>query len=741
MASWTSPRGSVYRDSSPNTPLTPLSPSTLPQWLRAKNPPSTILPSARRKTVFVILGCIALGWLATSTLTSSGDDTLDIEAYDTASSGVLTDPSGYGTTAGQHSDDGILGDGEDDHEKAEQEDDGKPSVGGALTDLHHAVSDKIQSWSPYHHKQGAASKGNKTTSAKSQKAPNSTAGDNDGEEVKDGIKAEDRLGARTRIGKCTILFNGNSFWERSIQTHEQHDKIHGYRLHVLRQKLLDDVWDKPAYILSLLLRELAKPNAERLEWLFWVDADTIILNPYIPIETFLPPPDFDDIHLMYSIDWNGLNNGVFPIRVNQWAVDLFSAIVSYRYYRPEDPLVFRDQSAMNTLMLEPRFAKNIVNAPQRWFNAYQGEHNETLQPFQIRRGDLLVHFAGVPAREERMGYWLDRAEQHLDDWEIPVKSTSYPVEARDFWAQEREKRKDRKAKIETSRQMASQLLETTNQQLNEFGDRLTAGQMAVITESRDALQKMIADPQQEDDVETLDKLSETLREAKEPLAAAVGSSNKLLLSAAHDAIFAGEKDLRDGSTGASGAAATDLDQLSQRLQELKMLVMTPEESWNKAEIAAATDALTGARARLQANVAAIQKAKQEVQAKSNAISEAKKMVQIEAGLANPDGMQKTENAGIVQPENAGTGEHDWSPSNAVVGRPVAPPPGAANAATAYGADHANGIVDGEEASPAGTVVAHVVTITPEAVMIWTTATVAGNSFEEPTTLPDMRASG
>merc|ERR1712003_360101 len=129
--------------------------------------------------------------------------------------------------------------------------------------------------------------------------------------------------------------------------------------------------------------------------------------------------------------------------------------------------------------------------------------------------------------------------------------------------------------------MASQLLETTNQQLNEFGDRLTAGQMAVITESRDALQKMIADPQQEDDVETLDKLSETLREAKEPLAAAVGSSNKLLLSAAHDAIFAGEKDLRDGSTGASGAAATDLDQLSQRLQELKMLVMTPEESWNK----------------------------------------------------------------------------------------------------------------------------------------------------------------
>ncbi|EMC91082.1 glycosyltransferase family 34 protein, partial [Baudoinia panamericana UAMH 10762] len=256
-----------------------------------------------------------------------------------------------------------------------------------------------------------------------------------GEDVRDGVSEEDRLGARTRVGKCTIVFNGNSWWERALRTHEEHDKIQGYRLYVLRQNLLDDVWSKPAYVLSLLLREMAKPENERLEWLLWFDVDTIILNPYIPLETFLPPvgTEFDDIHLMYSNDWNGLNNGVFPVRVNQWSVQLFSAILSYRYYRPEASLQFRDQSAMDALMHEPKFSKHIVQAPQRWFNAYQGEHNETLAPFQIRRGDLLVHFAGVPGRESRMQYWLERAEQHLDDWEIAVKSTSYPQEARDFW--------------------------------------------------------------------------------------------------------------------------------------------------------------------------------------------------------------------------------------------------------------------------------------------------------------------
>ncbi|KAF2212554.1 glycosyltransferase family 34 protein, partial [Cercospora zeae-maydis SCOH1-5] len=243
------------------------------------------------------------------------------------------------------------------------------------------------------------------------------------------------LGARTRIGKCTILFYGNSAWERAIRTHERHDREHGYRLHILRQQLLDDVWSKPAYILSLLLRELAKPDSERLEWLLWVDADTVLLNPHIPIDVFLPPPgsEFDDIHLVYANDWNGLNNGVFPVRVNQWAVNLFSAIVSFRHYRPTDPLVFRDQSAMDSLLHDPAFSPHVVQAPQRWFNAYQGEHNETLAPFQLRRGDFLVHFAGVPNREERMIHWLNRAEQHLDDWEVPLKSTSYPQEARDFW--------------------------------------------------------------------------------------------------------------------------------------------------------------------------------------------------------------------------------------------------------------------------------------------------------------------
>jgi hypothetical protein len=438
--------------------------------------------------------------MVTSTLGPSDDDPEHITVYDAASGGVLGNPYGFG----QKEEDAAMVESLI-PEQIGEDGERKPSVKGALSDLHHAVSDKIQSWNPYASKTEKAGSANGTKSQ--HDAVNTSTPMSLGEYIADGIPESERLGARTRVGKCTILFNGNSFWERAIRTHEEHDRLHGYRLHVLRQQLLDDVWSKPAYILSLLLRELAKPESERLDWLFWVDADTVILNPHVPIETFLPPPgsEFEDVYLLYSNDWNGLNNGVFPVRVNQWAVKLFTAIVAYRHYKPDMPLVFRDQSAMDNVMKEPQFVNNIVQAPQRWFNAYQGEHNETLAPFQIRRGDLLVHFAGVPNREERMGYWLDRAEQHLDDWEVPVKSTSYPQERKDFWDELRRGRQGKKEQMAEARLKATKTLSTINTQLDEYADRLSESEKSAIYQQRDNINRIMGDEQYKDNMARLSK--------------------------------------------------------------------------------------------------------------------------------------------------------------------------------------------------------------------------------------------
>ena len=545
------------------------------------------------RLAFLALGCILLGWIVTSTLGPSDDDPEYVTVYDAASGGVLGNPSGFG----QKEEDAAMVESLIPEEMGE-DGEKRPSVKGALSDLHHAVSDKIQSWNPYASKTEKAGSANGTKSQ--HDAVNTSTPMSLGEYISDGIPESERLGARTRVGKCTILFNGNSFWERAIRTHEEHDRLHGYRLHVLRQQLLDDVWSKPACILSLLLRELSKPESERLDWLFWVDADTVILNPHVPIETFLPPPgsEFEDVHLLYSNDWNGLNNGVFPVRVSQWAVKLFTAIVAYRHYKPDMPLVFRDQSAMDNVMREPQFVNNIVQAPQRWFNAYQGEHNETLAPFQIRRGDLLVHFAGVPNREERMGYWLDRAEQHLDDWEVPVKSTSYPQERKDFWDELRRGRQGKKEQMAEARLKATKLLSTINTQLEEYADRLSEAEKDAIFQQRDNINRIMGDEQYKDNMAKLDEETTKLEDAARPLTLAVQHSQKVLLKAAHEAIFAGEKDLLDNGYAAD-PSNFDLLAIDNAIQRLKMLVMAPQSEWQKPTISAATNQLTEARAKVQ----------------------------------------------------------------------------------------------------------------------------------------------
>lgn len=544
------------------------------------------------RLAFLALGCILLGWIVTSTLGPSDDDPEYVAVYDAASGGVLGNPSGFGQKEDAAMVESLIS------EQMGEDGERKPSVKGALSDLHHAVSDKIQSWNPYASKTEKAGSANGTKSQ--YDAVNTSTPMSLGEYIADGIPESERLGARTRVGKCTILFNGNSFWERAIRTHEVHDRLHGYRLHVLRQQLLDDVWSKPAYILSLLLRELSKPESERLDWLFWVDADTVILNPNVPIETFLPPPgsEFEDVHLLYSNDWNGLNNGVFPVRVSQWAVKLFTAIVAYRHYKPDMPLVFRDQSAMDNVMREPQFINNIVQAPQRWFNAYQGEHNETLAPFQIRRGDLLVHFAGVPNREERMGYWLDRAEQHLDDWEVPVKSTSYPQERKDFWDELRRGRQGKKEQMAEARLKATKLLSTINTQLEEYADRLSESEKDAIFQQRDNINRIMGDEQYKDNMAKLSEETTKLEDAARPLTLAVQHSQKVLLKAAHEAIFAGEKDLLDNGY-AGDPSNFDLLAIDNAIQRLKMLVMAPQSEWQKPTISAATNQLTEARAKVQ----------------------------------------------------------------------------------------------------------------------------------------------
>ncbi|CAK1356716.1 unnamed protein product [Cercospora beticola] len=248
-----------------------------------------------------------------------------------------------------------------------------------------------------------------------------------------------------RIGTVTVA-HGPSLkaYNLALQTHLNYNNLHSYPTHLLSQPILPGLWTKESYLLEILLHELAKPDrSTRLSWLVWFDADTIIMNNRIPLETFLPPDDQEpkgfahEIQMLYTRDWNGLNNGVFFLRVSQWSVEFLSAVLAFRTFKPDEELRFTEQSAMENVMRMKKFEKGVVEVPPMWFNSYEPDEGKKEKGeedgFGYRRGQLLVHFAGVGDKEKEIGKWLGALERSKEEFEVEVGETNLGKQVEEFW--------------------------------------------------------------------------------------------------------------------------------------------------------------------------------------------------------------------------------------------------------------------------------------------------------------------
>jgi mannan polymerase II complex MNN10 subunit len=266
---------------------------------------------------------------------------------------------------------------------------------------------------------------------------------------------------RARVATITAHFGSISEpYQDAFRTHLLHSLIHGTEVRVMCDPIIDDLWNKPAFILNLLMREMIKPAKERLEWIMWVDRDTMILDQCRPISSFLPPEDSrswwggnrgkpghdtsnkTEVNLLTTSDWNGLNNGVFILRVNQWAISLFTAILAFRHYNPNVDLRFTEQSAMEYVMQTESFKHQTQMVPQHWFNAYDHggammfalrEDVQELSADTVRRGDYLVHFAGSSDKGKLIRDYKEMLRGLPDVWQKGSVQRDNDKDIANFW--------------------------------------------------------------------------------------------------------------------------------------------------------------------------------------------------------------------------------------------------------------------------------------------------------------------
>jgi len=185
----------------------------------------------------------------------------------------------------------------------------------------------------------------------------------------------------------------DSLYEHSISEFAQYADIHGYSFFV-DNKIID--YNRQVYyqkLYSLLNYVIRGLNTNEYEWIFWADGDSTLVNPNIKLDSFIPPPDKDDIHLVISDDVIGLNAGMFLIHVHPWSLSFLMKACTYSYYNKDTYLSLVDQSAMLHTLIEQNEEKHYVIVPQNWFNSYFCNDEEECDG-KLKKGDFLVHYAG-----------------------------------------------------------------------------------------------------------------------------------------------------------------------------------------------------------------------------------------------------------------------------------------------------------------------------------------------------------
>lgn len=173
----------------------------------------------------------------------------------------------------------------------------------------------------------------------------------------------------------------------------------------------------------------------------WVDADSIIINPAIPVDIFVPPPGLEDVHFIASKDQNGLNTGIVFLHVHPWTVSMLVETLALPIYRPDIDLGrSADQDAMAQVLSKTwdgpdgrGYADGMVYLPRTWINTYEWHH-----AYEGKKGDMLVHFPGLEDdRWPHMDNWLNIVEKTPLEWEVSLEDSGYSDLTTQFWQQYR----------------------------------------------------------------------------------------------------------------------------------------------------------------------------------------------------------------------------------------------------------------------------------------------------------------
>lgn len=202
---------------------------------------------------------------------------------------------------------------------------------------------------------------------------------------------------KPKIAILTMMI-GNDYikaMEPGMASKRAYASRHGYELLVGGT----EAWDRTRPIPWSKLRWIFK-HVDDYDYIFWMDADTIIMNPSLTLESHVIPALAAECDMLWTQDACGnLNNGNVLFRGrSEWLKDFLT-----RCYEQVALIhhIWWDNAAMIKLIQQnPSDAAKVTTLKEHWtFNSYVfGPPDAKADDADIRLykpGDFLIHFAGV----------------------------------------------------------------------------------------------------------------------------------------------------------------------------------------------------------------------------------------------------------------------------------------------------------------------------------------------------------
>jgi len=177
---------------------------------------------------------------------------------------------------------------------------------------------------------------------------------------------------------------------------EKYAKKHGYDI-IIYHDLLDTVRPAPWSKIKAIQNHLAD-----YDWVYWSDADSLIMNTDIKLESFIE----DNVDLVISKEcfYEYLNTGSFLIKNTEWSHELLRRIYALE---PYTQFQFWEQCALKHLLeIDASLWSHLKVVHQRVLNSNL-DFTPRLDGW-YQEGDFVIHFFGTCDKPRLMREWSEK---------------------------------------------------------------------------------------------------------------------------------------------------------------------------------------------------------------------------------------------------------------------------------------------------------------------------------------------